>query len=77
MTVRELIDQLEKEPPDMIVVVDGYEGGYDDPVMGKKTVILDSNYDGENKPVCWRGQHEPVEKNNLAAREVVVIGRWH
>ena len=29
MTVAELIEELNKLPPDMLVMVPGYEGGYD------------------------------------------------
>jgi molybdopterin biosynthesis enzyme len=30
MTVQDLIDQLQKHPPEMRVIIDGYEGGYHD-----------------------------------------------
>ena len=30
MNVKELIQLLRKHPPEMRVIVDGYEGGYDD-----------------------------------------------
>jgi hypothetical protein len=33
MKVRELLNQLEGVDPDSQIVVDGYEAGYDDPVI--------------------------------------------
>lgn len=30
MTVSELIEALKKHPPDMRVIINGYEGGYED-----------------------------------------------
>lgn len=54
MTVRELIDALLTLPQDHMVVVDGYEGGFDDPIVrvGKCT----PGPSGE-KSDWWEGRH--------------------
>lgn len=56
MTVGELIRHLSGFPKDMLVVVDGYEGGFDDPSPPRKVPVRDelgreksdphSHYDG-------------------------------
>lgn len=43
MTVKELIEELEKWDSSLLVVVQGYEGGYDDIVMGKIQVAFKEN----------------------------------
>lgn len=44
MTVQELIEKLQSHPPEMLVVVDGYEGGFEDPVLKTKTVSFKKEY---------------------------------
>lgn len=43
MTVHELIAHLQTFPGDTRVVVDGYEGGYDDPHAFAAFAVLDAN----------------------------------
>ena len=40
MTVRELIQLLEKQPPEMKVVVRGYEAGYNDAIRLEEVEVL-------------------------------------
>ena len=59
MTVQELIELLAVCPPDLRVVVDGYEDGYDDleePLIAVHEIRLDA---GEN---WWEGQHRGAEE---------------
>lgn len=52
MTVKELIEELKKYPPETRVVVDGYEGGYDDVASLKNaSLVLDAYV------VDWYGPH--------------------
>ena len=39
MTVKELIEELKKYPPEMRIVAPGYEGGCDDITETVKTVV--------------------------------------
>ena len=75
MTVRELIEKLQTFEPDTYVVVDGYEEGCDDPIVTTINLILDSNWNGTTKVQSWAGLHDYATANDLAAREVVRIGR--
>jgi hypothetical protein len=63
MTVAELIEKLRAMPQDMRVVVDGYEGGFDDPKIFEQVVILDGGSGWPNgrhrdcyDPDCEKGQ---------------------
>ena len=52
-TVAELIAALQQFPPETRVMVDGYEGGYDDPVAPKVISVSLDSYDN-----CIYGSHE-------------------
>jgi hypothetical protein len=75
MTVKELIQKLGEYDPDMIVVVDGYEEGYDDPQVFTTEIILDTNWDGQGKPTSWSGRHEYVGVDDGPGVKAVVVGR--
>jgi hypothetical protein len=75
MTVRELIEKLQTFKPDTYVVVDGYEEGCDDPVVTTIKLVLDSNWNGTEKTRGYAGLHDYAAPDNLAAQEVVRIGR--
>lgn len=51
MTVSEIINHLQQFPPNMLVVVSGYEGGYDDPgmihIVKLQLLDYDSDYHGK------------------------------
>lgn len=79
MTVNELIEQLKGYPGDMMVVIPGYEGGYDNPeVQTGARIILDTNWDGKNKVSWYMGRHDQyfavdhAEENTIKA---IVVGR--
>jgi len=58
MTVAELIEELNKLPQDMLVVVPGYEGGYDNVEIQRNTaVLLNDNWDGQEKISWYNGRH--------------------
>lgn len=75
MNVRQLIMALRDFDPDMQVVVDGYEGGFDNvPGLVLIKVELDVNVEAENpenKEDWWRGRHEESENGT----PVVLIRR--
>ncbi len=54
MTVDELIRLLAKHEPDLRVVVNGYEDGYDDLSPGQLAVVRMALNTGKNR---WEGQH--------------------
>ena len=54
MTVDELIRLLAKHPPDLRVVVNGYEEGYDDLSPGQLSVAEIAPNTGQNR---WEGRH--------------------
>lgn len=54
MTVAELIRLLQRHPPNLRVVVDGYEDGYDDLSPEQLTVIKIALSTGKHR---WEGQH--------------------
>lgn len=68
MTVRELIELLQRYPDDMRVVVNGYEQGYDDlslPQISVVGVALDIGvYD-------WEGQHGDSDDHQAGAGDDV------
>lgn len=78
MTVKELIEKLGEYDPDMMVVVDGYEEGYDDPRVLTGEIVLDTNWDGKGKPTHWAGRHEynsMYEKKQGQVVKAVIVGR--
>lgn len=84
MTVRELIDALNKLPLDSRVVVYGYEGGYDDPSVSTSALIIDDNWNSvSNKKNHWYfGRHDHYHshdeenvENPSVPESCVVIGR--
>ena len=53
MTVKKLIDLLHKEDPDMRVVVQGYEGGYDEVDSLHKVPIVKNKHKQDK---WWDGE---------------------
>lgn len=72
MTVNELIAALQGYPPDVRVIVLGYENGYDDITLVKQIAIMP-----EEKPEWYKGRYDdaPPEKADQAERAVLVYGR--
>ena len=55
MNVQQLIEELQKYPPEMRVIVDGYEGGYNDCKPPKSTRIRLNVHDEDD----WSyGRHD-------------------
>ena len=72
MTVGELIAALQAYDPALVVVVDGYEGGYDDPELGEETIKLNVS----PPPPWYEGRHEGIYGTDKSdGTPVLVIGR--
>ena len=60
MNVQQLIEKLQKHPPEMRVIVSGYEGGYNDlssPPANQTLIRLNVH-----APDCWYyGRHDDAE----------------
>ena len=78
MTVRELIDHLERYPDDKRVVVNGYEEGYDDLRPDQIEVVNIALNTGVNN---WEGRHRDIRdvrarsSERIQAVEAVVLRR--
>ena len=70
MTVYELILLLRKHPPDLHVVVDGYEDGYDDLSPEQLRVVKLSLNTGTREYVGMHGDVDFLPKEKLAGLEV-------
>ena len=71
MTVYELMQLLREHPPDLRVVVDGYEDGYDDLSPEQLSVVRIALNTGKHR---WEGQHG--DPNGLAdGAEALVLRR--
>jgi len=78
MTVNELIEQLKNYPGDSMVVIPGYEGGFDNPSLATTDIVVDYNWDGENKKHWCEGRHgESYQVDRIVTDLVnaVVVGR--
>ena len=83
MTVAELIEELKELPPDMLVMIPGYEGGYDNAeVWRNRVVVLDDNWDGQEKFYWYNGRHatyyndmECKDREGDEPTQCVAIGR--
>ena len=79
MTVRELIDALSKVPLDSMVVIPGYEGGYDNPEVTTETIVPDTNWTGNGKESWYMGRHDKyyadLEIGTVQPVNCVVVGR--
>ena len=76
MTVEELRTQLGAFDADVRVVVEGYEGGYDDPEFLVARVVLDGNWDSGAKPTGCFGRHEKVfDSTDGDVTAVILLGR--
>ena len=79
MTVNELIEQLKGVPGDSIVVIPGYEGGYDNPQVTTGTMVPDTNWTGEDKESWYMGRHNvyypDLDNGNKQPVNCVVVGR--
>ena len=77
MTVAELIEMLKNVPQDSMVVIPGYEGGYDNPSITTEDIIVDQNWNGYGKNEWYNGRHGNVHDAEDGTQPInaVVIGR--
>ncbi len=68
MSVYELIRLLEKHPPDLRVVVNGYEEGYDD-LEARLVSVREIRLDAGKK--WWEGRHHDSWDNRTEGSAVV------
>ena len=74
MNVQQLIEELQKYPPEMRVIVDGYEGGYSDCNPPESTRIR-LNVHEEDKWYYGRhdGENYPFGDNKNGAIETALL----
>lgn len=63
MKIRELIAKLQMCDPEMMVVIRGYEGGYDEATGADKIAIKLNYYD--SKKEWYYGRHEEAENDEI------------
>ena len=68
MTVSELTQLLAAYPPDMRVVVNGYEEGYDD-LEAHLVYVREIRLDAGNK--WWEGRHREAEDTRTTGSAIV------
>ena len=68
MTVSELIAVLKGHPPDLRVVVNGYEDGFDDLSPNQISLVRIALNTGVED---WQGQHGEVDENPADAASTV------
>lgn len=68
MTVEQLISELQKLPPNLTVLVDGYEGGFCD-IDSLKTTKVEPNFHSED----YYGPHEETDNATLPAVKIMRI----
>jgi hypothetical protein len=70
MKVKELIEILQKEDPETLVVVCGYEGGYSTP-KSAKTI----NITGPHDNAWYYGEYDDCDNDNKEKIEAFLLGR--
>lgn len=79
MTVNELIEQLKMVPGDSLVVIPGYENGFDNPVVYSDTIVENTNWDGNEKITWYNGRHDRyyagLEASDIQPINCIVVGR--
>jgi hypothetical protein len=60
MKVQQLIEELKKHPPEMRVILQGYESGFDDlSRLELMEIVVNYNDDGHS---WWNGKHAPASQ---------------
>ncbi len=72
MTVQQLIQLLEKYPPDTRVMVNGYETGFDDISAERVSIVKVRLNAGTER---WEGKHEDAPSDDNEAIDALVIRR--
>ena len=71
MTVKELADLLATHPPDLRVVVNGYEDGYDDLAPEQISTVKIALNTGKHQ---WEGQHgDPNGRTASAPADTEIV----
>lgn len=71
MTISELMRLLDEYPPDMRVVVNGYEEGYDDLSQRQISVVKIQLNTGTHD---WQGQHgDPHDKSGQSPDDAAIV----
>ena len=68
MEVKELIEQLKSLPADALILVQGYEDGFDEIVAVKEVPVVK-----RPAPYHWEGQYEDAEKDRKDVITAAVI----
>lgn len=69
-TVRQLIEALDPLPPDLPVLVSGYESGFENV---HTPAVARLQHEPENP--YWEGEFQPAAENGGAAIEAVILQR--
>ena len=69
MKVKELLEILQKEDPETLVIVDGYEGDFDTP---RKTHQF---YVKKQEAEWYYGEYEPCSKEEPSAIRAILLPR--
>lgn len=59
MTIKELIQELQKYPEDMTVLVEGYENGYDDVYH-----IVEADFIKKKRPMWYDGDYDKINNTD-------------
>ena len=70
MKVKELIEILQKEDPETLVLVDGYEGGYAIPVGTKQIEVC-----GPFKRDWYYGEYDDCREEELFKTKAILLPR--
>jgi hypothetical protein len=70
MKVKELIEILQKEDPETLVLVDGYEGGYAIPVGTKQIEVC-----GPFKREWYYGEYDDCREAELFKTKAILLPR--
>lgn len=75
MKVRELIEELQKHDPEMLVLVDGYEHGYREPDVETKRVVRLSEGEYSFWAGPWDDEDDWRDEYPEGGEPAVVVGR--
>lgn len=70
MKVKELINLLSKENPELRVVVDGYETGFDEV---EKCILVEMSPNTGKNDKHWEGEFNKVYKDDIASNVEVAL----
>lgn len=68
MEVKGLIEKLKTLPADALILVQGYEDGFDDIIAVKEIRVVE-----RPAPRTWEGQYKDAEKDSKSAIAAIVV----